>query len=38
MAQESKQDELRNEGKGRIGSINHLRLGTMPFSSPIQMA
>jgi catechol 2,3-dioxygenase-like lactoylglutathione lyase family enzyme len=26
MAQEANQDELRNEGKGRIGSINHLRL------------
>jgi hypothetical protein len=26
MAKESKQNELRNEGKGRIGSINHLRL------------
>ena len=26
MAQESKQNELRNTSKGRIGSINHLRL------------
>ena len=26
MAQEWKQNELRNEGNGRIGSINHLRL------------
>jgi hypothetical protein len=24
MAQEAKQNELRNEGKSRIGSINHL--------------
>ena len=26
MAPEEKQNELRNEGKSRIGSINHLRL------------
>ena len=26
MAQETKQNELRNDGKSRIGSINHLRL------------
>jgi glyoxylase I family protein len=26
MAQDAKQNELRNVGKSRIGSINHLRL------------